>query len=239
MDAQRLWESIEPPAGAAVDEKKEKTARMFLFYAIPEDVLLEVAKKKMAKEQTKNLEEMPFNEAIGRLKAYEDRLKLRWSHGSAKGTLLLTKVDSSSYKRGAGITDQTSSRGNRDFNNKDRRSRENTHVRCCNYDQYGHYASECKEKKQEEKAEVNLTRTNEEHTLLLSVCGEEQEDLVLLNERNFFPDQNEWEKGEDFEETLRIESLVISNTSRDENFMCFPNGVLVGDGNTVIANYFY
>ncbi|KAL8255355.1 hypothetical protein R6Q59_033576 [Mikania micrantha] len=47
------------------------------------------------------------------------------------------------------------------------------------------------------------------------------------------------EQQEDFEETLRIESLVISNTSRDENFMCFPNGVLVGDGNTVIANYFY
>ncbi|KAL8224635.1 hypothetical protein R6Q59_000271 [Mikania micrantha] len=43
------------------------------------------------------------------------------------------------------------------------------------------------------------------------------------------------EQQEDFEETQRIQSLVISNTSRDQNFMRFPNGVLVGDGNTWLS----
>uniref|UniRef100_A0A251VJ58 Uncharacterized protein n=1 Tax=Helianthus annuus TaxID=4232 RepID=A0A251VJ58_HELAN len=50
MDAQGLWESVEPVDGIAVDEKKNKTARAFIFQAIPEDVLLQVAKKKTAKE---------------------------------------------------------------------------------------------------------------------------------------------------------------------------------------------
>ncbi|KAL8197810.1 hypothetical protein R6Q57_030207 [Mikania cordata] len=40
------------------------------------------------------------------------------------------------------------------------------------------------------------------------------------------------EQQEHFEETLRIESLVKSKTSRYQIFMRFPNGVLVGDGNT-------
>ncbi|KAL8255328.1 hypothetical protein R6Q59_033549 [Mikania micrantha] len=43
------------------------------------------------------------------------------------------------------------------------------------------------------------------------------------------------EQQEDFEETLRIESLVKSKTSRYQIFMRFPNGVLVGDGNTWLS----
>ncbi|GJR68716.1 zinc finger, CCHC-type containing protein [Tanacetum coccineum] len=50
MDAQGLWESIEPAAGVAADEKKSKMARAFLFQAIPEDILMQVAKKKTARE---------------------------------------------------------------------------------------------------------------------------------------------------------------------------------------------
>ncbi|XP_076952460.1 receptor like protein kinase S.2-like [Bidens hawaiensis] len=46
------------------------------------------------------------------------------------------------------------------------------------------------------------------------------------------------EQQEDFEETQRIQNLVtspITNTSQNQNFMRFPNGVLVGDGNTWLA----
>ncbi|XP_071687806.1 uncharacterized protein [Rutidosis leptorrhynchoides] len=50
MDAQGLWESIETTEGVAVDEKKTKSARAFIFQGIPEDILLQVAKKKNAKE---------------------------------------------------------------------------------------------------------------------------------------------------------------------------------------------
>ncbi|KAD7116862.1 hypothetical protein E3N88_04130 [Mikania micrantha] len=55
MDAQGLWETVETPPGMAVDEKKSKTARAFLFQAIPEDVLLQVAKKKTAKDVWESL----------------------------------------------------------------------------------------------------------------------------------------------------------------------------------------
>ncbi|KAJ0595364.1 hypothetical protein HanLR1_Chr04g0122521 [Helianthus annuus] len=177
MDAQGLWESIEPQAGVVVDEKKSKTARAFIFQAIPEEILLQVAKKKTAKEvweslktrfvgaervqkarlhtlksefesmrmkdgesiddyagklsgmiskynsvgavlgdeelvrklldtvtdkyiqlvasmeQYSDVEKMPFEEAIGRLKAYEDRLKLRQGSSTGESSLLFTKAE--------------------------------------------------------------------------------------------------------------------------------------------------
>ncbi|XP_076898998.1 uncharacterized protein LOC143552739 [Bidens hawaiensis] len=46
------------------------------------------------------------------------------------------------------------------------------------------------------------------------------------------------EQQEDSEETQRIQNLVtssIQNISENQNFMQFPNGVLVGDGNTWLA----
>ncbi|KAM0029552.1 putative protein kinase RLK-Pelle-CrRLK1L-1 family [Helianthus debilis subsp. tardiflorus] len=48
------------------------------------------------------------------------------------------------------------------------------------------------------------------------------------------------EQQEDFEETQRIEKLMISpisNTSPNQNFMRFPEGVLVGDGNTWLSKF--
>ena len=50
MDAQGIWEAADPAAGVTVDEKKNKAARAFIFQAIPEDVLLQVAQKKNAKD---------------------------------------------------------------------------------------------------------------------------------------------------------------------------------------------
>nr|GEZ51317.1 putative zinc finger, CCHC-type [Tanacetum cinerariifolium] len=151
MDAQGLWESIGPAAGVAADEKKSKMARAFILQAIPEDILMQVAKKKTAREvwvtenlddesideyaeklsgmiskynsvsatlndkepvrklfdtvtekyihliasveQYSNVEEMPFEEAIGRLKAYEDRLRLRQGGSTEENSLLLTKAE--------------------------------------------------------------------------------------------------------------------------------------------------
>ncbi|GJS60501.1 hypothetical protein Tco_0557435 [Tanacetum coccineum] len=50
MDAQGLWESIKLAAGMAAEEKKSKMTRAFLFQAIPEDILMQVAKKKITCE---------------------------------------------------------------------------------------------------------------------------------------------------------------------------------------------
>ena len=54
MDAQGVWESIEPTAGLTVDEKKNKMARAYIFQAIPEDILMQVAKKKKLQNKCRN-----------------------------------------------------------------------------------------------------------------------------------------------------------------------------------------
>ena len=50
LDAQGVWEAIEPARGAEVDVKKDKKACAYILQCIPEDVLLQIAKKKTAKE---------------------------------------------------------------------------------------------------------------------------------------------------------------------------------------------
>ncbi|XP_062224512.1 uncharacterized protein LOC133923076 [Phragmites australis] len=50
IEDQGVWEAVEPAADAAVDEKKDKKARSHLFQALPEDLLMEVARKKTAKK---------------------------------------------------------------------------------------------------------------------------------------------------------------------------------------------
>ncbi|XP_035845706.1 uncharacterized protein LOC118479298 [Helianthus annuus] len=55
LEANGLWETIEPSENATVDTKKDKSAIAYLFQAIPEDVVLQVASCKTAKEIWDNL----------------------------------------------------------------------------------------------------------------------------------------------------------------------------------------
>ncbi|KAJ0703081.1 putative RNA-directed DNA polymerase [Helianthus annuus] len=305
MDAQGLWESIEPQAGVAVDEKKSKTARAFIFQAIPEEILLQVAKKKTAKEvweslktrfvgaervqkarlhtlksefesmrmkdgesiddyagklsgmiskynnvgavlgdeelvrklldtvtdkyiqlvasmeQYSDVEKMPFEEAIGRLKAYEDRLKLRQGSSTGESSLLFTKAEGVSNNRGfnkhgswrgrghtgsdrggrsgsrggrgssRGRGDRHGGRTHHEGNTFHRKSRDKSHVKCFECNQYGHFASECKSEKKQDH-EVHLSKENEEEpTLLLSVHGEEKNTQVTLDEQKVFLQSDE------------------------------------------------
>ncbi|KAL7607328.1 hypothetical protein Lser_V15G16133 [Lactuca serriola] len=209
MDAQGVWESIEPTVGVTVDEKKNKMARAYILQAIPEDILMQVAKKKTAKEvweslkirylgadrvqkvrlhslksefdalrmkegetidefagklgginskyislgatmedntlvrklldsvpekflqlvasieQYSDLDTMPFEEDIGRLKAYEDRLRVRGENSNAEVGLLLTRSEGqmgqksqkgslSAAGRGRGSSNERGGRGDTD-----------------------------------------------------------------------------------------------------------------------------
>ncbi|XP_076907284.1 uncharacterized protein LOC143563676 [Bidens hawaiensis] len=222
MDAQGLWDSVEPPLNAVFDEKMNKTACAFIFQAIPEDVLLLVAKKRTVKEiweslktryvgaervqkaclhtlksefealktngdsvpekyiqlvasieQTTDVDGMPFEEAVGRLKAYEDRLRLRQSNQSSDSSLLFMKAKNYSSSKGPGRTQFSGTRGksdrggrggsrgrgsNRGRGNcgeyagkndqrKNSRNKDKKHIKCFKCEQYGHYASDCKETK--------------------------------------------------------------------------------------------
>ncbi|KAL4352257.1 hypothetical protein GQ457_06G019090 [Hibiscus cannabinus] len=50
LDAQGVWEAVEPAEGTQVDAKKDKKARAYIVQCIPEDILLQIAKNKTAKE---------------------------------------------------------------------------------------------------------------------------------------------------------------------------------------------
>ncbi|GJR14949.1 zinc finger, CCHC-type containing protein [Tanacetum coccineum] len=118
LEANGLWEMIEPNLTTEVDTKKDKTAIAYIYQSLPEEQLLLISKYKTAKEvwdalkkrqvgknrvqQAKqqtlksefemlqmkenesvdsfttkltNLDEMSVDEAIGRLKTFEERLK--------------------------------------------------------------------------------------------------------------------------------------------------------------------
>ncbi|KAK9078427.1 hypothetical protein SSX86_002484 [Deinandra increscens subsp. villosa] len=302
LDAQGLWEAVEPETGAAIEEKKSKQARAYIFQAIPEAILLQVSKKKTAKdvwealktrfvgaervqkarlhtlkvefeslsmkeeetideyagklsgmiskynsvgavledadlvrklldtvtdkfihlvasmEQYSDTDKMPFEEAIGRLKAYEDRLKLRKGGSSSESSLLYSKVENTG--KGKNFQGSTQNKGKVSANERGGRSgsrgrgsyrgrggrgsggspQENTgwkgkdkrHIKCYNCQNFGHYASECKSEKKTDQ-EANLTRDREdEPTLILCVCGdEEEESAVLLNEEKVHPEKYE------------------------------------------------
>lgn len=195
MDAQGVWEAVEPAVGVAVDEKKNKTARAFIFQAVPEDILLQIAKKKKAQEvwetlkiryigvdrvqkaslqtlksefevlrmkegetadefagklsvlvtkfnslgstiedatlvkklldsvpdkffqlvasieQYSDLDTMPFDEAIGRLKAYEERIRTRSTNADNNGQLLLNQTDWQGKKRVGNAESSVNGRG--------------------------------------------------------------------------------------------------------------------------------
>ncbi|GJW63596.1 zinc finger, CCHC-type containing protein [Tanacetum coccineum] len=294
-----LWESIEPAAGVAVDEKKSKMARAFIFQAIPEYILMQVAKKKIAREvweslktwfvgadrvqkarlhtlksefkalrmkddesineyagklsgmiskynsvvatlndeefvrklfvtvtekyihlvasmeQYSDVEEMPFEEAIGRLKAYEDRLRLRQGGSTGENSLLLTKAEGQTMSKqnskapggrgrgwnggrggrgstrggrgsGRGRGDRYGKKPSQEGEYSNRNLCGKSHIKCFECQEYGHYASECTNMKKPEQ-EVHLTREIVEQTLLLCVKGEDIPSMVMLNEDKVFP----------------------------------------------------
>ena len=55
MEAQGLWDAIKPVAGEVVERKKDKVAMACLFGAVPDDLLLQIAKKTTAKEVWESL----------------------------------------------------------------------------------------------------------------------------------------------------------------------------------------
>ncbi|XP_023748855.1 uncharacterized protein LOC111897122 [Lactuca sativa] len=69
-----------------------------------------------------------------------------------------------------------------------KKPRDKSNIRCYECQELGHYASECKAKKQQDQ-EVNLAADEEEPTLLLTVCGEKNIEVVLLNEEKVYPSQ--------------------------------------------------
>ena len=147
-----------------------------------------------------NLEEMSFEEAVSRLKAYEDRTRSRTPGGGLmiNGQLLLSQAEwESQQKKGGGeISWNQKGKTSADGGNRckthgrgnGRGGRGNashtgtkggynngvhdkSHIRCYNCDEMDHYSTQCKASSKK-KIEANLAQSDTEPALLLMVSEE-------------------------------------------------------------------
>ncbi|CAO2144114.1 unnamed protein product [Urochloa humidicola] len=117
-----------------------------LLDSVPDKFLQVIA----AIEQFSDLDDMPFDEAIGRLKAYEERIRKR-DEKSQEHMLLAS----------------ASSAGGRPHGKKSS-TFDKAKVRCYNCQGYGHYSWEnkCGEQKKEKAALLAMADAGDEPTLL-------------------------------------------------------------------------
>ncbi|GKA10093.1 zinc finger, CCHC-type containing protein [Tanacetum coccineum] len=210
LEANGLWEMIEPLETTQSDNKKDKTAIAFFYQALPEEQLLQITKHKTAKaiwdalktrhigeerdqqaslghtiedsvvvqkllnvvpdkflqivasiEQYSDLDEMSVDEAIGRLKTFEERLKYKNERpvNTQEGLLSKRKNWESSQNNFKKETDSNSNKFTHD----------KSKVLCFKCKEYGHFANKCPSKKEEQS---NLIEEDLEPTLLMATVEE-------------------------------------------------------------------
>ncbi|XP_042460716.1 uncharacterized protein LOC122044265 [Zingiber officinale] len=135
-------------------------------------------------EQFHDLETIPFEETIGRLKAYEERtLRLRGNTNDTEGELLLTHVEWQMRQKGSNVDTSSGGKGcgssspsrgkwrgrgrgrghGRGTQHQDSAggtsgnnsgTRDKRHIKCFNCEKMGHYASECYNKRRDDEAHL-------------------------------------------------------------------------------------
>ncbi|GJT73054.1 zinc finger, CCHC-type containing protein [Tanacetum coccineum] len=251
LEANGLWEMIEPLETTQSDNKKDKTAIAFLYQALPEEQLLQITKHKTAKaiwdalktrhigeervqqarlqtlksdfemlhmkedetidtftgklttlvnkaaslghtiedsvvvrkllnavpdkflqivasiEQYSDLDEMSVDEAIGRLKTFEERLKSQGKPFRERGRFNQSRgreQDKNNYQ---------SKREERASFKED--TRDKSQVTCYRYHKLGHYAYECPNKRKNQvREQSNLIEEDIEPTLLMTTITEKK-----------------------------------------------------------------
>ncbi|GKA00261.1 zinc finger, CCHC-type containing protein [Tanacetum coccineum] len=214
LEANGLWEMIEPLETTQSDNKKDKTAIAFLYQALPEEQLLQITKHKIAKaicnalktkhigeervqqarlqtlksdfemlhikedetidtfiaklttlivasiEQYSDLDEMSVDEAIGRLKTFEERLKSKKEiRVDSQESLMFTRYEGQGKPFRERETDSNSNKFTHD----------KSKVLCFKCKEYGHFANKCPSKKEEQS---NLIEEDLEPTLLMATVEE-------------------------------------------------------------------
>ncbi|XP_022003590.1 uncharacterized protein LOC110901043 [Helianthus annuus] len=130
-------------------------------------------------EQYSEIDKMTFEEAVGRITAFEERLKS--PNQPENNNLLIASSDnhSENWHHGKGCGDQNHGRGRRGSSfrggrgrgrNIDRGKRDKSELKCYECSEFGHFAYECskrkdKEKEKDEEAHLAL----EEEPMLLQV----------------------------------------------------------------------
>ncbi|GJX59454.1 zinc finger, CCHC-type containing protein [Tanacetum coccineum] len=235
LEANGLWEMIEPNEKTQADNKKDKTAIAFLYQALPEEQLLQITKHKTAKAiwdalKTRHIGEervqqarlqtlksdfemlhmkedetidtftgklttlvnKAANEAIGRLKTFEERLKSKKEiRVDSQESLMFTRHEGQGKpfrERGRGRFNQSRGQENNRFkserknwessqnnfkketySNSNKFTHDKSKVLCFRCKEYGHFANKCPSKKEEQS---NLIEEDLEPTLLMTTVEE-------------------------------------------------------------------
>ena len=171
--------------GHTLDEKRQIRK---LLSSVPERFIQIVA----AIEQFADLNKMTFQEAVGRLKAFEERTKRQTKEEDTFGKLLFTKEDVKDKGKhhkcehcGCGNSNQKDfgrgqgrGRGSGRSQGDGRAQRDKSNVKCFKCNELGHFSNECPKWKNE-RAEANLIQyEDDEPTLLFSSYKDEDEDLI-------------------------------------------------------------
>nr|GEW14875.1 zinc finger, CCHC-type [Tanacetum cinerariifolium] len=121
-------------------------------------------------EQYSDLSEMTFEEAIGRLKTYEEKIKYKGKQVDNQDRLLFTRYEEQGRRRGHGGFNQSQGQENNfkkeTHNNLNKLTHNKSKVISFKCKEYGHFANRCPLKKEEQS---NLIEEDLEPQLLMAI----------------------------------------------------------------------
>ena len=144
-------------------------------------------------EQVLNLNNTKFEDIIGRLKAYEERICEEEEQQEDQNKLMYASFESQSthQNRDYNINDRGRGRGGRPYyigcgRGRYNGDRDTSRVMCYRCDKYGHYATDCPDRllKLQETQENDNTDTQDADELMMH-------EVVYLNEKNCNPEKYE------------------------------------------------
>lgn len=170
------------------EEVKEAYVVKKLLRAVPTKFLQIVS----TMEQFGDLETMSVEEAVGSLKAHEERLNGQTDNSG--GQLLLTEEEWSRKENEDGkllLTKEEWQRrmNKRGTNVRSRAGMDKSRVKCFNCHLYGHFAVECRKPRRtkEMRQEAQLSQTEDDEPALILAKHDKDNEVILLNETGVVP----------------------------------------------------
>ncbi|GKA47578.1 uncharacterized mitochondrial protein-like protein [Tanacetum coccineum] len=154
-------------------------------------------------EQVSNHKTTGFEDVVGRLKAYEERVKKEDKANDPQENLLYARTEysngnnDSSEGRGRGLYSRGRGRDN-EQKGKQQEKRDLSHIQCYHCDQYGYFVSKCPERNRNH--EVNLNETQEKgvyHEEGTFFMMNHIQEMIFINEEKYTPPKSESNTGED------------------------------------------
>ncbi|KAJ9538848.1 hypothetical protein OSB04_031581 [Centaurea solstitialis] len=224
-----------------------------LLNSMPDKYLQIVA----AIEQYSDLDKISFDEAIGRLKTFEERLKHKKNrHPDYQGGLMFAQREDQRkakyvppHIRNHGNVKQHEKEENPSQDNnkavkhpghRNKFTRDFSNIKCYNCNKYGHYASHCGERSQRYRRQehANLVEEDLEPTLLMATIEEQGVDGMI----NKFYDQPKYTTYDDKKDSsLEIQELEIQDFKKrveDLSFKLYSSRYLLQPQHVVPVRFY-